>query len=109
MRFLRAALPAAVLIASLFGTPARAVDAVSVPIEKSAVDLGDWVERLTSDSDRVQVSTAMGVDGVVRKMQVRAREVGANWAVFALANSSDEQIERLIVVPHYLMTGSGLM
>ncbi len=30
------------------------------------------------------------------------------WAVFALANSGDEQIERLIVVPHYRMVGSGV-
>jgi diguanylate cyclase (GGDEF)-like protein/PAS domain S-box-containing protein len=100
---------AAVLIASLIGTPARALDAVNVPIDKSAVDIGDFVEPMTTDTDSVQVSTAMGADGVVRKMQVRAREVGVNWAVFALANSSDEQIERLIVVPHYLMNGSGLL
>ena len=39
----------------------------------------------------------------------RAREGNTNWAVFALANSSDEQIDRLIVVPHYRMVGSGLM
>ena len=31
-----------------------------------------------------------------------------NWAVFALTNNSDEQIDRLIVVPHYRMVGSGL-
>src|SRR5215468_8200745 len=109
LRFLRAALPMAVLIASLIGTPARAVDAVSVPIDKSAVDLGDWVERQTSDGDRIQVSTAPGLDGIVRRIEVRAREAGANWAVFALANPSDEQIDRLIVVPHYQMVGSKIL
>jgi diguanylate cyclase (GGDEF)-like protein/PAS domain S-box-containing protein len=109
LRFLRAALPVAVLIASLFGTPARAIDAVNVQIDKSAVDIANFVEPLPSDTDRVQVSTAMGADGVVRKIEVRAREAGLNWAVFALANSSEEQIERLIVVPHYLMAGSGLL
>jgi diguanylate cyclase (GGDEF)-like protein/PAS domain S-box-containing protein len=41
-------------------------------------------------------------------MDVRAREGNTNWAVFALANSGDEQIERLIVVPHYRMVGSGV-
>ena len=41
-------------------------------------------------------------------MDVRAREGNTNWAVFALANSGDEQIDRLIVVPHYRMVGSGL-
>jgi diguanylate cyclase (GGDEF)-like protein/PAS domain S-box-containing protein len=109
LRFLRAAFPVAVLIASLMGTPARAVDAVSVPIDKAAVDLGDWVERQTSDGDRIQVSTAPGLDGIIRRIEVRARETGANWAVFALANPSDEQIERLIVVPHYQMAGSGML
>ena len=39
----------------------------------------------------------------------RAREGGTNWAVFALANNGDEQIDRLIVVPHYRMVGSGLL
>ena len=37
----------------------------------------------------------------------RARR-NTNWAVFALANNGDEQIDRLIVVPHYRMVGSGL-
>jgi diguanylate cyclase (GGDEF)-like protein/PAS domain S-box-containing protein len=39
---------------------------------------------------------------------VRAREGGTNWAVFALTNNSDQQFDRLIVVPHYRMVGSGL-
>ena len=42
-------------------------------------------------------------------MDVRAREGNTNWAVFALANSGDEQIERIIVVPHYRMVGSGIL
>ena len=49
-----------------------------------------------------------GPDGIIRRMDVRAREGNTNWAVFALANSGDEQIERLIVVPHYRMVGSGV-
>src|SRR6201999_441957 len=60
------------------------------------------------DSARIQVSTAPGADGIIRRIEVRAREAGNNWAVFALANNSDEQIDRLIVVPHYRMVGSGL-
>ena len=54
------------------------------------------------------MSTAPGPDGIVRRMDVRAREGNTNWAVFALANSGDEQIDRLIVVPHYRMVGSGV-
>ena len=108
MGFLRAALPAVAVIMSLIGTPARAVEAVNVRIDMPAIDLGDWVERQTSDGDRIQVSTAPGADGIIRRIEVRAREAGNNWAVFALANSSDEQIDRLIVIPHYQMAGSGL-
>ena len=58
---------------------------------------------------RIQVSAAPGADGIVRRMQQPAREGSTNWAVFALANSGDEQIDRLIVVPHYRMVGSGLL
>ena len=58
-----------------------------------------------SEGDRIQVSTAPGADGIIRRIEVRAREAGNNWAVFALANNSDEQIDRLIVVPHYRMVG----
>ena len=107
---LRTAIAAAVVIASLSGVaPAYAVEAVNVRIDVPAIDLGDAVERQTTEGDRIQVSTAPGADGIIRRIEVRSREAGTNWAVFALANSSDEQIDRLIVVPHYQMVGSGLL
>ena len=88
--------------------PRAHVDAINVRVDASAIDLTDAVERPKTDSDRIQVSTAPGADGIVRRIEVRAREAGNNWAVFALANNSDEQIDRLIVAPHYRMVGSGL-
>ncbi len=109
MSCLRAALATAVVFASLIGSPAHAVDAVNVRIDAPAIDLGDAVERQTTDGDRIQVSTAPGADGIIRRIEVRGREAGTNSAVFALAHSSDEQIDRLIVVPHYQMAGSGLL
>ena len=109
MRVLHVALAAAVLIASLTVSPVRAVDAVNVRVDIAAIDLTDAVETLKSDGGRIQVSTAPGSDGIVRRMEVPAREVGTNWAVIALANSSDEQIDRLIVVPHYQMVGSKIL
>ena len=109
MRVLHVALAAAVLIASLTASPVRAVEAVNVRVDIAAIDLTDAVETLKSDGGRVQVSTAPGSDGIVRRMEVPAREVGTNWAVIALANSSDEQIDRLIVVPHYQMVGSKIL
>jgi len=100
---------AAAIAFVLLASPARAVDAVNVRVDIAAIDLTDVVERLISDSDRIQLSTAPGSDGIVRRIEVRARETGANWAVFALANSSDEQIDRLIVAPHYQMVASKIL
>ena len=111
MAFLRAATAlAALAFAALLGvSAAAAVEAVNVRVDAAAIDLTDAVEFQRTDGDRVQVSTAPGADGIVRRIEVRAREAGSNWAVFALANNGDEQIDRLIVAPHYRMVGSGLL
>ena len=110
MGLLRAAPFAALLIAALFGASrAHAVDAVNVRTDVTAIDLTAVAELVKTETDRIQVSAAPGADGIVRRMQQPAREGSTNWAVFALANSGDEQIDRLIVVPHYRMVGSGLL
>lgn len=96
------------LAASLLTSPARAVEAVNVRLDVSAIDLTAATELKKTDTDRIQVSTAPGPDGIVRRIEVRARDGGTNWAVFALTNNSDQQFDRLIVVPHYRMVGSGL-
>lgn len=88
---------------------AHALDAISVRPDASAIDLTAAVERQRTDNDRIQVSTAPGVDGIVRRIEVRAREGSTNWVVFALANNSDDQLDRLIVTPHYRMVSSGLL
>jgi diguanylate cyclase (GGDEF)-like protein/PAS domain S-box-containing protein len=108
---LRRATFAAAVLLLVFGaaTAAQAVQAVNVRRDVPAIDLTEAVERQQTEGDRVQVSTAPGPDGIVRRIEVRAREGGNNWAVFALANASDEQFDRLIVVPHYQMVGSGLI
>jgi len=79
-----------------------------VRIDASAIDLTEALERQRTENDRIQVSTAPGPDGIIRRIEVRGREGSTNWAVFALANSGDEQIDRLIVIPHYRMVGSGI-
>ncbi len=109
MGLLRAAISAAFLFAALIGAaPAGAVEAVNVRTDVTAIDLTAVLELVKTDTDRIQLSAAPGPDGIVRRMQQPAREGSTNWAVFALANSGDEQIDRLIVVPHYRMVGSGL-
>ena len=107
---LRCAFVAVLALAGLLlaAQPSRAVEAVNVRLGASAIDLTDATELQKTDGDRIQVSTAPGPDGIVRRIEVRARERNTNWAVFALTNNSDEQIDRLIVVPHYRMVGSGL-
>jgi diguanylate cyclase (GGDEF)-like protein/PAS domain S-box-containing protein len=100
----------AMLAIALVGSvPAWAVEAISVRPDASAIDLTDAAERHRSEDGRILVSAAPGPDGIIRRMDVRAREGNTNWAVFALANTGDEQIERLIVVPHYRMVGSGVL
>jgi diguanylate cyclase (GGDEF)-like protein/PAS domain S-box-containing protein len=111
LAFVRAATAVAALAFTvLLGVSAAgAVEAVNVRLDASAIDLTDAIELLRAEADRVQVSTAPGADGIVRRIEVRGREAGNYWAVFALANDGDEQIDRLIAAPHYRMVGSGLL
>ncbi len=105
-----AALLAAALAIMIFNpTIGRAVEAINVHSDAPAIDLTDAVEFQHTEGDRIQVSTAPGADGIIRRIEVRARSGGNNWAVFALANNGDEQIDRLVVAPHYRMVGSGLL
>ena len=108
MHFVRACLAAMLAVVVVGLSPARAVEAINVRTDAPAIDLTDAAERHRTETDRLLVSAAPGPDGIIRRMDVRAREGNTNWAVFALANSGDEQIERLIVVPHYRMVGSGV-
>ena len=82
---------------------AHAVDAVNVRLDAAAIDLTEAVERQRTDADRIQVSTAPGPDGIVRRIEVRAREGNTNWAVFALANNerrADRPADRRAALPH---------
>ena len=109
MGWLRAASFAAFLVAAIGPSRVHAVEAVNVRTDVTAIDLTGVIELIKTETDTIQVSAAPGADGIVRRMQQSAREGSTNWAVFALSNSGDEQIDRLIVVPHYRMVGSGLL
>jgi diguanylate cyclase (GGDEF)-like protein/PAS domain S-box-containing protein len=91
--------------------PAGAVDSVRVPLAAQAIELTSKIESHNAQGDRILVSTAPGADGIVRRIEVRAKEAGAQpaWIVFALTNDTDEQIERLIVAPHFRLVGSGVV
>ena len=90
---------------------AFAVQSVRVPVDADAIDLSSAVEHFGAQGDRIQVSTAPGADGIVRRIEVSALEAGArpSWIVFALTNDSDEQLTRLVVAPHFRFVGSGVV
>ena len=101
----------ALLVLLVSATTAFSMESVRVPQGARAIDLTHDVEQHTSEGDRLQVSTAPGPDGIVRRIEVGAREAGSrpNWIVFALTNDTDEQIERLLVAPHFRLQGSGVI
>ena len=90
---------------------ALAVQSVRVPVDADAIDLSSAIEHYGAQGDRIQVSTAPGADGIVRRIEVSALEAGAQpaWIVFALTNDSDEQLTRLVVAPHFRFVGSGVV
>ncbi|SNZ05555.1 PAS domain S-box-containing protein/diguanylate cyclase (GGDEF) domain-containing protein [Cohaesibacter gelatinilyticus] len=90
---------------------AWALEAVDVKADVKVLDLSKIYEEHEGDGDRLQVSTAPGPDGIVRRIEVRARQSGVipGWAVFALENKTDRQVDRYLVVPHFRMSGSGLL
>jgi len=91
--------------------PAVAIEPVPVPLDAKAIDLSSRMELYSSRGDRIQVSTAPDQDKIVRRIEVSARQSGTrpSWIVFALANETNEQIERLIVAPHFRLAGSGVI
>src|SRR5256714_15066849 len=102
LRLLRAVHAVAVLLGVALGAHhARAVEAINVRIDASAIDLTDAVERPKSEGDRIQVSTAPAADGIIPRIEARSRAAGNHWAVSAPANNSAEPIDRLIAAPHY--------
>ncbi len=91
--------------------PARAVEAVRVGLDQPVIDLTGAIERYRSDGDLVQISTAAGKDGIKRRIVVKARDAGArpDWIAFALTNDTDEQIDRILIAPHFRLVGSGVI
>src|SRR5690554_4317787 len=90
--------------------PAAAFEVISVPEDVNAVNLTSVVDVLPGEDGRVQLSTAPGEDGIIRRIEVLASTNGTNpnWALFALRNDSDVQTERLLVAPFFRLPGSGV-
>src|SRR5262245_12621544 len=84
----------------------RALQVVDTYREATAIDLTDAVEWLWTDNYRLNILTAPAHDGSARPMQVLAREGSNAWVTFALSNTSDESLERLIVAPRCRSLGA---
>ena len=86
-----------------------AVEPIKIARDDVALDLSGAVEIYRNQGENFQVSTAPGPDGIVRRIEVEANDKRStgDWAVFALANTTDQQIDRLIVAPHFRLVDSG--
>ena len=93
---------------TLSPTAARAVEPVKISREDTALDLTATTEIYNNQGDKFTVTAADGADGIRRRFAVEASAGNhqGDWAVFALANVTDEQIERVIVAPHYRLVNS---
>lgn len=100
----------AIIFALAFSHPAQAFEVISVPEDVNAVNLSEVVEIVSGTDGRVQLSTAPDADGIIRRIEVLASQQGTNpnFALFALRNDSDQQIERLLVAPFYRLPASGV-
>ena len=91
-------------------TAALAVEPIKISRDNVALDLSRAVQIYQNQGENFQVSTAPGPDGIVRRIEVEANDErsSGDWAVFALANTTDQQLDRLIVAPHFRLVNSGL-
>ena len=91
-------------------TASFAIEPIKIARDDVALDLSGAVEIYRNQGENFQVSTAPGPDGIVRRIEVEANDKRStgDWAVFALANTTDEQLDRLIVAPHFRLVNSGI-
>jgi diguanylate cyclase (GGDEF)-like protein/PAS domain S-box-containing protein len=100
------------LLFALVGSlPAVAFQVINVPEDVNAVNLTGVIEVVPGTDGKVQLSTAADSSGIIRRIEVLSANPGTNpnWALFALKNNSDAQIERLLVAPFFSLPGSGIL
>ncbi len=86
------------------------VNIVPAPEDVNAVNVTSAVSIRPGTGGKIELSTAPGEDGIIRRIGVLASQSGTNpyWGVFALRNDSDVQIDRLLVAPYFRLPGSGV-
>lgn len=86
-------------------------DVISIGESDVALNLKDVVTIYRTASPAFELSTAPSSDGIVNRIEVEATAPDkiSNWVVFALANTSDRQIDRVVVAPWFRLSGSGVL
>ena len=69
----------ALISAVLPGAGAKALDGIAVPLDKRTLDLTHQVQIYREPDDRIQVSTAPGPDGIVRRIEILPPADPADW------------------------------
>jgi diguanylate cyclase (GGDEF)-like protein/PAS domain S-box-containing protein len=89
---------------------AFALDAIRITPQTEAIDLLPAIQTYQSREDRLEIQTARDANGIVRRIEVQAREAGARprWIAFALQNDTNESIDRVLVAPRFKLAGSGV-
>ncbi|WP_068318558.1 EAL domain-containing protein [Polycladidibacter hongkongensis] len=110
MSFKKLALALAVVFLAMIATGRSwALEPIVVPKNLDALDMTQVIEMHRTPSASLQVSTAPDASGIVRRIEVRSASGEKHeWAVFALTNPSNEQVDRLLVAPYYKMAGAGV-
>jgi diguanylate cyclase (GGDEF)-like protein len=98
------------LMALVVPAAAQEVSIVPAPEDINAVNVTSAVSIRPGENGKIELSTAPGEDGIIRRIGVLASQSGTNpnWGVFALRNDSDAQIDRLLVAPFFRLPGSGV-
>ncbi|RCL00001.1 MAG: Diguanylate cyclase (GGDEF) domain-containing protein [Candidatus Tokpelaia sp. JSC189] len=99
------------IFAVFMHTTGHAANLIKISADDTALDLSRAVQIFLNQGKSFQISTVPGPDGIVRRIEVQANgeHPAGNWAVFSITNPTDEQIDRLIVAPHYRLARSGLL
>ncbi len=93
----------------------NARELIKLSSQDIALDVSRAVEIYQTPEDVLSnVPTPPGSDGTARREDVQAVKIHAkgqpyNWAVFYIANTTSEPIERLLVTPHYRLIGSKII
>ena len=103
----------AAMLMAMIGGPIKAFafDTVAIPLDNRTLDMTPAADFFTTDEPRFATQSAPDANGIIRNLQVD-QPIGPgplyHFAVFALVNNSDHQIDRLLVAPHFRLSNSGL-